>query len=209
MLGYDETNETGKNNRIAIIVAALTILLCFVILTGSTLALFTSGNDGKIGINSTAGNLRVDIVDLNEKKPESLVGDVLNFETNSQNFPIYFEPGAVYYTEGFRIMNRGNIPLNFILYISEDDTFRQDFFDAFEVWITTDKPTRENPVDPDKREPLSELPKFKGSLEPDELSQVYYLVFRMKETAGNEFQNQLFTGVGITACAVQGNVNLD
>ena len=199
--------QDSRSKR-TIILAAIVILLCMIAITGSTLALFTSGNDGKIGINTTAGNLKVDIVDLNEEKPDSLVGDVLNFETNSTNDPVYFEPGAVYYTEGFKIMNRGNIPLNFILYISNDDSFRQDFFDAFEVWITTEPPTRENPIDLDKRDSFSELPKFEGSLKPDELSQVYFLVFRMKETAGNEFQNQTFTGVGVTVCAVQGNVNL-
>lgn len=192
----------------SIILAAIAILLCVVAITGSTLALFTSGNDGKIGINATAGNLRVDIVDTSDD-PKSLVGDVLNLVTTPNKDPILFEPGAVYFTEGFRVANKGNIPLNFILYISEDETVRQDFFDAFEVWITTDPSSRLNPTDPEKRDSFAELPKFKGSLKPDELSQVYYLVFRMKETAGNEFQNQVFTGVGITVCAVQGNVNLD
>ena len=192
----------------SIILAVIAILLCVVAITGSTLALFTSGNDGKIGINATAGNLRVDIVATSDD-PDSLVGDVLNLVTTPDKDPILFEPGAVYHTEGFRIMNKGNIPLNFILYISNDDTIRQDFFDAFEVWITTDPTSRINPTDPDKRDDISELTKFKGSLEPDELSRVYYLVFRMKETAGNEFQNQTFTGIGITVCAVQGNVNLD
>ena len=192
-----------------IIIAVTAILLCVVAITGSTLALFTSGEDGRIGINATAGNLKVDIVDTSPTNPESLVGDVLKLVTTSDNDPIYFEPGAVYYTEGFRVMNRGEIPLNFILYISEDDTVRADFFDAFDVWITTDPVSRENPNDPSSIKNFSDLPKFKGSLAKGECSQVYHLVFHMKEEAGNKVQNQPFSGVGITVLAVQGNVNLD
>lgn len=203
-------NETDMNNgevktsqkKIALIIAALTILLCFVILTGSTLALFTSTNDGKIGINATAGNIEVDIIDASDN-PQSLVGSVLNFVTTSQNQEIYFEPGATYHTEGFRVKNTGEIPLNFILYISEDVEEEYEgiaFEDAFDVWLT------KNPLDENSME---KMPKFKGSLPVGETSDVYYLVFRMKETAGNEFQGKTFTGIGITVCAVQGNAVVD
>ena len=203
-------NEADMNNgevktsqkKIALIIAALTILLCFVILTGSTLALFTSTNDGKIGINATAGNIEVDIIDAS-KNPESLVGSVLNFVTTSQNQEIYFEPGATYYTEGFRVKNTGEIPLNFIVYISEDVEEKYEgiaFEDAFDVWLT------KKPLD---KNGMEKMPNFKGSLAVGETSDVYYLVFRMKETAGNEFQGKTFTGIGITVCAVQGNAVVD
>ena len=203
-------NEADMNNgevetsqkKIALIIAILTILLCFVILTGSTLALFTSTNDGKIGINATAGNIEVDIIDASDN-PQSLVGSVLNFVTTSQNQEIYFEPGATYYTEGFRVKNTGEIPLNFIVYISEDIEEKYEgiaFEDAFDVWLT------KKPLD---KNGMEKMPNFKGSLAVGETSDVYYLVFRMKETAGNEFQGKTFTGIGITVCAVQGNAVVD
>ena len=56
---------------------------------------------------------------------------------------------------------------------------------------------------------MVKLQDFKGRLEVQQSSEVFYLVFRMKETAGNEFQDQIFTGVGITVCAVQGNVAIN
>ena len=180
----------------AIIMAALTILLCLMFIIGSTLALFTD-SDGKIGINATAGNLELDIVDTSDT-PNSLVGKTLNFVTTSAQQKILFEPGATFYTQGFRVKNNGNIPLNFIIYISDDKETDADFLDAFDVWITDD-PSRT----------VSELPEFDKHLAPGDMSETFYLVFRMKEDVGNEYQNRTFTGVGITVCAVQGNVNID
>lgn len=189
-----------KPNKKTFIIAAMVILLCLVSITGATFALFTSTTeDGKIGINTTSGSLKVDIIDASDN-PSSLVGDVLDFITTSDKQEILFEPGAMYYTEGFRVKNNGSIPMNFILYISEDESVSEDFSEAFEVWLTNDPTDRTNMV---------KLQEFDGRLEVGQTSDIYYLVFRMKETAGNEFQDRAFTGVGITVCAVQGNGYID
>ncbi len=187
-----------------LIIAAIVILLCFASITGATLAIFTSSSeDGKIGINATSGNIEVDITNSSED-PSSIVGEVLNFTTSSGEIitDVLFEPGAFYYTEGFRVQNKGDIPINFILYISEDKKNPDeagDFAHGFEVWLTND---------PTDRSTMVKMQDFDGRLEPDGISDVYYLVFRMKESAGNEFQNRTFTGIGVTVCAVQGNVNI-
>ena len=192
-----------KSEKRPLIIAVMAILLSIISITGATLALFTSdAGKGTIGINATSGNIEVDIIDASDN-PQSLVGSVLNFVTTSQNQEIYFEPGATYHTEGFRVKNTGEIPLNFIVYISEDVEEEYEgiaFEDAFDVWLT------KNPSD---KNSMEKMPKFKGSLLVGETSDVYYLVFRMKETAGNEFQGKTFTGIGITVCAVQGNAVVD
>lgn len=188
-----------KLNKHALIIAAIVILLCLVSVTGATFALFTSQTeDGKIGINATSGNIEVDIVDTSDKQ-NSLVGEALDFITTSDKKEILFEPGALYYTEGFRVKNTGEIPINFILYISEDKSISGNFFDAFEVWLTKD---------PTSREGMERIEDFNGRLEVGKSSEIYYLVFHMKETAGNDFQNKEFSGVGITVCAVQGNAGM-
>ena len=177
------------------IIAAMVILLCLISITGATLALFTSDvNDGTIGINATSGNVKVDIVD--EKDTRSLVGEFLKFETRTPDDEVLFEPGATYYTEGFRIKNKGDIPLDYILYVSEDETISDDFSEAFDVWIVTDRAEAKGEV---------KLMDFDGELAVGQCSEIYYLVFRMKETAGNEYQDRTFSGVGVTVCAVQGN----
>ncbi len=193
-----------KLNKRSLILAVLVILLCMVFITGATLALFTGDvNDGTIGINAVSGNVDIDIVDTTPvERPPSLVGQVLHFYTTKESDEdLLFEPGATYYTEGFRIKNYGNIPVNFILYVSEDERIEDDFYDAFEVWIT------QNPEKGMRY--AEELREYEGRLEPGAISDVYYLVVKMKEDAGNKFQGRPFEGFGVTVCAVQGNVNID
>lgn len=195
--------SVGKFNKKTFLVVVLVALLCFLSITGATYALFTSTlEDGKIGVNATSGNIEVDVVDTT-KEENSLLGDALRFFTTSNKQEILFEPGALYYTEGFRVKNTGDIALNYILYISADESITSDFFDAFEVWLTNDPSSRN----------MQRIEDFEGSLAVGHCSETFHLVFRMKPDAGNEFQNRLFQnkeirGVGITVCAVQGNAGM-
>ncbi len=189
-----------STSKQSIIVAVLVILLCLIALTGATLALFTNNSKaGKIGIVTTAGDVAVDIVADTEAQ-ESLVGDVLSFMTSSEHQEVSFEPGAVFYTQGFQIKNTGNIPVNFRLYISEDSSIdMEEFHRAFEFWITTD---------PGSRDHTERLITFSDELDVGECSETFYLVIKMKETAGNEFQNKTYAGIGVTVYAVQANVDI-
>ena len=54
-----------------------------------------------------------------------------------------------------------------------------------------------------------EITSYKGSLDLDESTDTYYLVVQMDPNAGNAYQGLELNGVGITVCAVQGNVNVD
>lgn len=196
-MGYSYDSEKRKTTTIIILIIIILLLLSTVV--GLTFALFTSGgDDGKIGVNVTSGECKIDIVDAEDK---SLVGDVLDFVTAEKKDKIYFEPGATYYTEGFEVKNIGNIPVNFRVFISEDEiNDRYEFQEAFELWITKD---------PSNLEGAEKLTEFTGRLEVDQLSETYYLVIRMKESAGNEFQNKTYTGIGITVYAVQGNAPIE
>ena len=190
-----------KSHKQAFIMTALIILLCLVSITGATLALFTSDTrDGTIGIITTAGEVKVDIVD--ESLGTTLVGKVLQFQTSSERKEILFEPGATFYTQGFKVKNLGDIPVNFRLSVSEDETIdTEEFKESFEVWISTD------PTDTSDAQKLSE---FTGRLEVGESSErTYYLFVKMRESAGNEFQGKTYTGIGVTVYAVQGNVDIE
>lgn len=190
-----------KSNKQAFIIAALVILLCFVSLTGATLALFTNDpNDGTIGVITTAGDLKVDIIDALTN--ESLVGHVLRFQPETEDESEFlFEPGARVYTQGFRVKNTGDIPVNFRMYVSRDSQLDADeFYTAFEVWITTDTTGLVEAV---------KLTDFDGRLEVGESSEsTYYLFIKMKESIGNRFQDKEYMGIGVTVYAVQGNVNV-
>jgi hypothetical protein len=192
--------DINKEKNISRTISVLVIVIMFLVVTvvGLTVALFTNrDDDGKIGINVTSGECKIDIVDLGGK---TLVGDVLNFVTPDNREKIYFEPGSTYYTEGFKISNIGKIPVNFRVYVSEDaQANRYSIEEAFDLWITNDLTTLKT---------AERLPEFMGKLSVDQKSETYYLVVKMKEEAGNKFQKQTYTGIGVTVYAVQGNVNI-
>ena len=190
----------GYKNRI--IACFLIMTLCFSSIVGSTYALFTSDPErGKIGVNTTSGTVKADIVDTSEQQ-NSLVGETLQLMTTSQSDTYYFEPGATFYTQGFRIKNAGNVTMNYRLYVSNDPALEMtDFSDAFDVYVV------ENLSDIGKAE--KEITSFGGQLGAGQTSdEIFYLVIRMKENATNDFQGRHFDGIGITVYAIQGNVEI-
>ena len=190
-----------KSHKQALIIAALVILLCLVCLSGATYALFTNDpSDGTIGIVTTSGKVDVDII--NDYDGKTLVGETLEFVTLRENQKVLFEPGATFYTQGFKVKNIGDVSIKFRVTVSEDKNVDMtEFHKAFDVWITTD------PSDPTAAQPLTE---FIGELAVDRVSEkTYYLFIKMKESAGNEFQNKTYSGIGVTVYAVQGNVDFE
>ena len=188
-----------RRKTAAIITLIVLLLLCLAINAALTYFLLkkNGGVDGKIGVNVTSGECKIDIIDTENK---TLVGDVLDFESASGNEKLYFEPGATYRTQGFIVKNEGSIPVDFRIYISVDEAdISAGFQEAFDLWISKDASNYEN---------AERLTEFTGKLEVNEQSEVFYLIIKMKENAGNEFQNKTYTGIGITVCAVQRNAPL-
>lgn len=193
-----ECSVIADRKRTTITISLITILLCLVSMVGVSYALFTAGDDGKIGINAAAAECDIDIVDENGV---SLIGETLDFDPCDGRDIIYFEPGATFYTEGFKISNNGNIPVNYRLSISPDPNMDMTAFNAaFDFWITTD------PEDPSAPVGLKD---FDGTIQPGKTSDTYYLVVRMKPNVDNGFQNKIYSGIGVTVTAVQGNVDID
>ena len=202
-------NYRKHSKKIA--VALIIILLCMVSLVSVTFALFTNGDDGKIGINVTSGKIKIDIIDPQGK---SLKGDVLDFvgSDGSTKGDIIWEPGAVFYTEPFAIENQGDSPVEYRMYVecSDEDAKIVEVLEFFIVSTTdlkTKYPTREslNSIDD-----LEELKEHKGRLEPQTVcADTYHLVVRMKADADNDYENLVVNGIGITVYAVQGNVSID
>lgn len=186
------------NLKKALTTSAVILALCLSTLIGITYALFTSdANDGIIGINSTAGIVKVDILNENDK---SLVDQSFTFYTPDGKQDILWEPGATYYTEAFKIKNAGNVDMKYQIYINGGvgDT---KLLEAFDFYITTDPASKDAIVELDGS--------FIESLAEKECSEYYYLVAHMKEEAGNEYKKLKLSGVGITVYAVQENANKD
>ena len=206
-----------------ITVALMIILLCIIALTGTTVALFTNGDDGVIGINVTSGEIKIDIIGQGSGAGQtldelSLQGDSLRFIVNGvpvADDNLLWEPGAIYYTEPFAVVNCGNIPISYIVYIncSEKDEKK---LNAFEFYIVSNSDlagmTRDDLI---ALSGVEEMQRHEGHLdapetnEPWKQSEYYRLVVRMKEDLGNEYREfQWLDAVGITVYAVQGNVNI-
>lgn len=186
----------AKSRNITIITLIIIILLCLVAIACLAYALFNLDDyDGRIGINVVSGKCQIDIVDT---KDTSLVGGILDIVSKEQK--VYFEPGATYYTEGFEIQNTGNIPVNIRMYVSNDDGIDMEAFkEAFELLITNDT---------ENLDTAEKLTSFEERLEVGEKTDTYYLVIKMREEAGNEFQDKSYTGIGVTVYAVQGNAEV-
>ncbi len=193
-----------KTNKQALIIAALVILLCLISLTGATLALFTSDpNDGTIGVVTTSGDVEVDIVDLSGDTLQNKALDFLTTSGSSIKYDdVYFEPGATFFTQGFKIKNTGDVTVNFSLSVSKDEKIDMEEFDkAFELWIVKEG---------DEISAAKKLTEFKvNGLAAGDSSATYFLYIKMKESAGNEFQGKTYTGIGVTVYAVQGNAQLN
>ena len=170
---------------------------CITLLVGVTLAIFTNNvDDGTIGINTTAGSIKIDILD---EENATLIGEVLYFEKEQGGTQkILWEPGATHVTEGFKVYNNGTIPVNYQIYINytEEDS---ELVNALKFWLT------ENPTN---LASAVEITSYKGSLDVGDESKTYYLVVQMDPNAGNAYQGLELNGVGITVHAVQGNVDV-
>ena len=195
-----------QSNKQAFIIAALVILLCLACLTGATLALFTNDlKDGTVGIVTTSGSVDIDIVDA---AGVTLQNRAMEFIVPAGEREPLFEPGATFYTQTFQIKNNGSIPVNYHLAVGKDDVVDVDgkkisieeFNKSFEVWIA-----EADNADFANAERLTD---FIGRLEKGQSSQSYCLFVKMKESVENEFQGQIYTGIGVTVCAVQGNVEI-
>lgn len=192
--------RNGKVKRGGLFTSKMILLLfnafvCFTAVIGVTFALFVSEKDGNVGVNVSSGTVRVDIVDENRV---SLIGKPFIFNTPTGS--ALFEPGACFYTQGFKIKNTGSVPIKFKVYVSNDDDFdMQEFSTAFEVYLTT------NPKDLTSAEKVDF---YTGELTATAYSETLFLVVKMKETASNYYKGSTFSGVGITVFAVQGNIEL-
>ena len=98
----------------ALLTSVMALAMCVVMLAGTTFAWFT--DTASTGVNKIqAGNLDVDIIGEDGK---SLDGKTLSFKNVNDKTDILWEPGATFFTQGFQIVNKGNLALKYKLGIN-------------------------------------------------------------------------------------------
>ena len=186
-------NNNKKATKRALLTSVMALVMCVVMLVGTTFAWFT--DTASTAVNKIqAGNLDVDIVGEDGK---TLDGKTLNFKDANNNTDILWEPGATFFTQGFKIVNKGNLALKYKVVVS-GTTGDAKLLKAIKLDVVTEK-TKE------ATEALAEkgnlLPN--GASAPEAENVYYYLRGHMDENAGNEYKNLTLDGISITVYATQ------
>ena len=185
-------NNNQKATKRALLTSVMALVMCAVMLVGTTFAWFT--DTASTGVNKiVAGNLDVDIVD---KEGISLDGKTLSFVNKDDQSNILWEPGATFFTQGFKIVNKGNLALKYKVVVS-GTTGDAKLLKAIEFDVVTEK----------TKEAAEALAKEGNLLKQNDSAPadngVYYLRGHMKEDAGNEYKNLTLDGISITVYATQ------
>ena len=193
--------NTKKATKRALLTSVTALVMCVVMLVGTTFAWFT--DTASTGVNKIqAGNLKVDIVD---ESGNSLDGKTLNFKDFNGKTDILWEPGATFFTQGFKIANEGNLALKYKVVVSgiTGDTGLLKVME-FEVVSAMTKTGSEVNFDTN---PGQLLP---SATNTPSVSETFYLRGHMdEEDAGNEYKNMTLTGISVTVYATQLNSEFD
>ena len=197
--------NTKKATKRALLTSVMALVMCVVMLVGTTFAWFT--DTASTGVNKiVSGNLKVDIIGENsDSHIETLnftkAGTVVGTDAAAA---ILWEPGCRYLTEGFRIANKGNLALKWKAQVNTGTTAANegnfDLLDVIDFYLV--KGTGESQTET----PLNE---FTGNLKKTEISDVYYIKGVMQTTAGNDYQGLELRGITITVYATQDTVEND
>ena len=194
--------NTKKATKRALLTSVTALVMCVVMLVGTTFAWFT--DTASTGVNKIqAGNLKVDIIGAGSENHVSM----LNFTkaAGAEGEELLWEPGCRYVTEGFRIANKGNLALKWKAQVNKGTTAANegnfDLLDVIDFYLVTkaaDGTETETPLD-----------KFTGNLTAGVKSNVYYIKGVMQTTAGNDYQGLSLNGITITVYATQDTVEND
>ena len=186
-------NNNQKATKRALLTSVMALVMCVVMLVGTTFAWFT--DTASTAVNKiVAGNLDVDIVD---ESGNSLDGGTLSFVNKENQSNILWEPGVTFFTQGFKIVNKGNLALKYKVVVS-GTTGDAKLLKAIKFDVVTEK-TKE------ATEALAEEGNLllNGASAPEAENVYYYLRGHMKEEAGNEYKNLTLDGISITVYATQ------
>ena len=195
--------NTKKATKRALLTSVMALVMCVVMLVGTTFAWFTdtaSTNVNKI----VSGNLDVDIVDATDTST-SLDKGTLQFlraadgtdePTKVEN--VLWEPGATFFTQGFKIANKGNLALKYKVVVSgttgDTGLLKVMKFDVVSAMTKTGSEVDFAANPGQLLPPTSDTPS---------VSDTYYLRGHMDESAGNEYKNMTLTGISVTVYATQ------
>ena len=194
-------NNNQKATKRALLTSVMALVMCVVMLVGTTLAWFT--DTASTGVNKIqAGNLDIELqMKDNSGKWVNAEGKTLPFlvegKIPAEGTQILWEPGCTYYVPQIRVLNKGNLAVKFE-YVNELLGVTGKLAEVLE-------PVFKTPVDTNG-EDINIEPEV---LKPGEASPAWSFGYHMLETAGNEYQNATATGMCVTVLATQASYEKD
>ena len=184
--------NTTKRSLLA---SVLALVMCVTMLVGTTFAWFTDSASTSVN-RIQAGTLNVDIVD---ESGDSLDGKSLSFRNVTGETNIFWEPGATFFTQGFKIVNEGDLALKYKVVVS-GLTGDAKLLEAIDFAVVTDNTKKD--ADAVSFAEEGQL-LTKDASAPADNAVYYYLRGHMKEDANNDYQGLTLEGVSITVYATQ------
>ena len=195
--------NTKKATKRALLTSVTALVMCVVMLVGTTFAWFT--DTASTGVNRiVAGNLKVDIVDADNTNTSLDKGTLKFIQAVNESEvrlveDVLWEPGATFFTQGFKIANKGNLALKYKVVVSgitgDTGLLKVMKFDVVSAMTKTGSEVNFDTT------PGQLLPSAAGT--PSVSDTTYYLRGHMDENAGNEYKNMTLTGISVTVYATQ------
>ncbi len=201
--------NTKKATKRALLTSVMALVMCVVMLVGTTFAWFT--DTASTGVNKIqAGNLEIELqMKDNNGNWVNAEGKTLPFLVEGRipadGTQILWEPGCTYYVPAVRVLNKGNLAVKFEYVINALGVTGKlaDVLDP--VFKIFDADGKMIDIPDDTVDPFGEL----DILKPDEASPAWSFGYHMLETAGNEYQNATATGMCVTVLATQASYEKD
>ena len=184
--------KTNKSTKRAFLLSVCSIMLCLVMIIGTTFAWFT--DTASTGVNKIqAGNLDVALEMKDGDNWVSAEGKTLTFKTkdNRAADQILWEPGCTYELPQLRVVNKGNLALKYKIQITgiQGDAKLNEVID----WTIND----------------AAIDLTEGHLTAGQQGDAFTIKGHMQDTAGNDYQNLTIDGIGINVVATQDTVESD
>ena len=195
--------NTKKATKRALLTSVTALVMCVVMLVGTTFAWFT--DTASTGVNKIqAGNLDIELqMKDNEGNWVNAEGKILPFlvegKIPADGTQILWEPGCTYFVTQIRVLNKGNLAVKFE-YVPEALGVTGKLAEVLEFTAKTfDKEGNED----------SDINIEPEVLKPGEASPAWSFGYHMDEDAGNEYQNATATGMCVTVLATQASYEKD
>ena len=190
-----------KQTKRALLTSVMALVMCVVMLLGTTFAWFT--DTASTSVNKIeAGNLNIEL-QMKDKNDNwiNAEGKTLPFlvegKIPDEGTQIFWEPGCTYYVPEVRVLNKGNLAVKFE-YVNDLLGVTGKLAEVLEPVFKTPNDGEGNPINIEPE-----------VLKPGEASPAWSFGYHMKETAGNEYQNETASGMCLTVVATQATYEKD